>query len=185
MFLSFLAVFSFISKWVFLPVCNIIFDKYSLVCITRNDTFYPHPPRFLTKHLQENSLNTYSYLRLTDPSSKPFIPHETDTYLHPLFLHFKADTYYRSIMCLINIQMKSNEPTIKTPVSGFTDNQIREAIDQYFNNESPLDMMIGIFEIMSDYIMNNDFIEQGIRDRFSILEGIYRFHFKLFMEVGK
>ena len=85
-------------------------------------------------------------------------------------------------MCLINIQMKSNEPTIKTLVSEFTDNQIGEAMKEYFDNESPLDIMIGIVEIMSDFILNNDFIEQGIRDSFSLLDSMYRFNLKLFRE---
>ena len=75
--------------------------------------------------------------------------------------------------------MTSDCLTIKTPISEFTDNQIREAM-QSFDGDSPLDIMIGIVEIMIDYIMNNDAIPSSIRNNFALLDSMYRFNLKLF-----
>jgi len=78
--------------------------------------------------------------------------------------------------------MKSNELTIQTPVSEYTNNQIKEAIKKYFNCESPLELMIATVDLMTDYIMDNSEIEEGTKKNFALIERMYRFNLKLFKE---
>jgi len=80
--------------------------------------------------------------------------------------------------------MKSNELTIETPVSEFTDNQIREAMES-INGDSPLEIMLELVDLMSDYIVNNEKITGDIKNNVSLIYGIYLFYLKLFKEVGK
>ena len=116
----------------------------------------------------------------TSFNRKPFIPHGTTLNFQLSSLPDAAVTYHRKIKCLINIKMKSNELTIKTPISKFPDNQIKESMEECFKIDSPLDLMIGIVEIMSDYIINNDLIDERIKNNFSILDSVYRFNLNLF-----
>ena len=74
--------------------------------------------------------------------------------------------------------MKSDELTIKTLVSEFSDNQIREAMESIDGN-SPLDYMIELVDIMSDYIVNNEKISGDVKNNVSLIYGIYLFYLKL------
>ena len=75
--------------------------------------------------------------------------------------------------------MKSTKLTIQTPVSEFSDSQIREAMES-INGDTPLETMIEIVEIMSDYIIFNEKINDDIKSNVSLLKGIYLFYLRLF-----
>ena len=75
--------------------------------------------------------------------------------------------------------MKSDELKIKTPVSEFTDDQIRKALKS-FDGDSPLELMLALVDIMSDYIINNKEIDKGIRNNVSLIDSFYRFNLELF-----
>ena len=61
--------------------------------------------------------------------------------------------------------MKTDELTANTPISRFSDEQIKEAM-RMVRDRSPLRHALGLIEIMKDYIIYSESIDKYIRDTY-------------------
>ena len=71
-------------------------------------------------------------------------------------------------------------------IGRFPDETIKRALSKSsINNESPLFLFMGLFEVAQEYILFNEFIDEDVKSEFSILCKQMNFHLELVRETVK
>ena len=74
--------------------------------------------------------------------------------------------------------MGTNELTIDSNISRFSDEQIKHAMN-IIDGDTPLYYVFGLIDTMRDYIIFNDAIGKDIRDTYYKISRILEFHIDL------